>query len=206
MRKEKRIALIVLGAGQSRRMGQSKLTLPLGNRPIFAHVLEAATATNLPVYAVIRRPHEELEALCGFFSVMPLYNDNAHLGQATSVVVGVETAGPLYDGLLFLPGDMPFLDTPLLQALVRSFTETNQIVRPYYKGKGRAPVLFGRDWYEDLRALTGDVGGRKIIQYVESHICYVPWEQDCFFDIDTPEAYERAKEIYDECSTHTGRR
>ncbi len=189
-----RIGIIVLGAGLSRRMGQPKQLLPLGGQTVLGSTLLAAAASGLSVRAVIGEPRQELAALCDAAAVPWIYNEMAALGQAESVRLAVRTWRKEFDGLLFLAGDMPFIESALLVRLAKLLDFSQTIARPFYQGIPQNPVLFGSYWYDALEALTGDTGGRSLLK--EKEVRRLDWPRFCFMDIDTPQAYEQAKEVY----------
>ena len=57
-------------------------------------------------------------------------------------------------------------------------------------------MVFGRDFYPQLAALTGDAGGRQILGQHARAILHVPFEDDWLgaLDLDRPQDYEKALE------------
>jgi len=57
------------------------------------------------------------------------------------------------------------------------------------------PVLFGREYFQDLRALRGDIGAKSIVVQHGDKVQLLDLPEEATFDIDTPGDFERAKAI-----------
>jgi molybdenum cofactor cytidylyltransferase len=65
---------------------------------------------------------------------------------------------------VFLPGDMPDVDPSTVDLLVDAFrAELGTALAAAYDGRRGNPVLFGREHFEALLAVEGDVGGRAVL-------------------------------------------
>jgi molybdenum cofactor cytidylyltransferase len=68
------------------------------------------------------------------------------------------------------------------------------IVAPKFNGEARNPVLFRRELFPELLKLTGDRGGRALLEKHRKKTTLVEWPDELpFLDIDLPEDYERLK-------------
>jgi molybdenum cofactor cytidylyltransferase len=189
------IAVIILAAGLSTRMGEQKLLLPLGEQPVLAHVL--ATAAKLGCQhcvAVIGEPRDQLAQLCAHYNIPSVYNPDRRSGQASSLRTGLACLPVDIDGILFILGDQPYISDTLLQALIDTFAncgDPHAIIVPCYQGQSYSPVLFGAAWRDELSALAGDQGGRVLLQQYPQCITRLEWtDPAAFCDIDTPQAYQ----------------
>ncbi len=195
---------VVMAAGTSERMeGQNKLLLPLGDQTLVARTVSRVLESDVRDLVVVLG-HEEVrvqEAINKVLgqdqetSVTFVTNDRYREGQGTSVA-----AGTLYlarDNLacFFIPGDQPFVSPLLLRHLMEEF-EPGRILVPLVNGTRSSPVLFDRRFYEELSALTGDLGGRQVIRNHPDDVIEIPGSDPAGgFDLDTPEDYERALTI-----------
>lgn len=194
------ISAIVLAAGRAQRMGEQKLLLPLRGKPVFQWVLEAAlTANTAEVICVVR----DLEAMHRHISLVDprlfwLVNYAADRGQSTSVIAGLWAIDPKSDGALFLVGDQPMIRKNLINALIARFEGSGAwIVAPSFQGQTRNPVLFRRDLFPELLHITGDRGGRGLIEKHRDKTSLVEWEDElAFMDLDIREDYERLTERF----------
>ena len=189
------ISAVVLAAGRAQRMGEQKLLLPLRGKPVLRWVLEEALAAHVAeVICVVR----ELEAVRRYIPLVDprlfwLVNYAADQGQSTSVIAGLWAINPKSDGALFLVGDQPMIRKDLLNALIARFENSPAwIVAPSFKGQTRNPVLFRRVLFPELLRITGDRGGRSLIERYREKTALVEWEDElAFLDLDIREDYER---------------
>jgi molybdenum cofactor cytidylyltransferase len=193
------ISAVVLAAGRAERMGEQKLLLPLNDKPVLQWVLESALSSSLqevtcvvrdlkPVRQRITLAHDRLHWLVNYA---------ADRGQSTSVIAGLWAIEPRSEGALFLVGDQPLVRKDLINALIERFKQSSAlIVAPSFKGRARNPVLFRRELFPELLKLTGDRGGRLLIEKYKNSTDLVEWHQEMpFLDIDVREDYERLKEL-----------
>jgi molybdenum cofactor cytidylyltransferase len=193
------ISAVILAAGRAERMGEQKLLLPLNDKPVLQWVLESALASSLQeVICVVR----DLKAVRQRITLAQdrlhwLVNYAADRGQSTSVIAGLWAIEPRSEGALFLVGDQPLVRKDLIEALIEHFKQSSAlIVAPSFKGQVRNPVLFRRELFPELLKLTGDRGGRFVIEKHKSRTDLVEWQQEMpFMDIDVREDYERLKEL-----------
>ena len=207
-----RIGVVLLAAGQSRRMGNNKQLLPWRGKTILdavCHALQIGweqshpswNMETCPMVAVTGGDHD-IDHIVSSYGFSITHNNCSDLGQGTSISLGVQylvnTFGthPL-DGIICSVSDQPLLDSMVIEKLIASFQqyrdETNRtIVVPKYGPTQHPgnPVLFGAHWFEALQHIEGDQGGRTIIRGAgHNFVEYVSIIPEWGFDIDTPEDY-----------------
>ncbi|HWR41683.1 nucleotidyltransferase family protein [Sporomusa sp.] len=192
-----------MAAGTASRMGQQKLLLPLGGKPLAAHVL--STVHNLQwadCVAIIGEPKAELSELCCQYSIRAVFNAGRVSGQASSITLALQTLHHQLDGIIFFLGDQPLVPQALIQAILSSFAQLasdKAIIVPCYQGQRYSPVLFGSHWRTSLAGLTGDTGGRSIIRENPDWIRELDWTDPTpFYDADTWEEYQKLKKLSEE--------
>lgn len=193
------ISAIILAAGRGERIGESKMFLPLGGKPVLQWVLESALASDLDEVICVTR---ELNAARRQINVADerlfwLLNYAADRGQSTSVIAGLWAANPASDGVMFLCGDQPLVRLELINALIEKFEDTAAwIVAPKFNGEVRNPILFHRKLFPELIQLTGDHSGRPLLEKHKRKTALLEWpEEVSFLDIDVPKDYERLKQL-----------
>ncbi|MDF2635363.1 MAG: MobA-like transferase domain containing protein [Pelosinus sp.] len=189
------IGIVILAAGFAKRMGKQKLLLPLGEKPILAHVITNSASTPwADRIVVIGDPQEELSTLCTQYHIPYIYNSQRHTGQASSITLSLKILRTDLEGILFVLGDQPFVSESLLQALVNTFRsrESNKsIVVSQHQGQRYSPTLFGSWWRPHLAALSGDLGGRTLIRKNPDYVIPIEWpDKHPFYDADTWEDYQ----------------
>lgn len=192
----KKIAGIILAAGESKRFGAPKQLLDWQGSPLLAHVTAQALDAGLaPVIVVLGHRAEEIHTTLGQRPVQTVTNWRWKEGLSTSVQVGLSALPPTTDAAILMQCDQPLLTSELLRALVGRFEETDAaIVHPTHAGQRGTPALFARRLFPELTAVSGDVGGRTIIARHADRVATVEVDDpDVLADIDAPEDYERLK-------------
>ena len=191
------ISGIILAAGAAERMGQQKLLLNLNGKPILQWVLEAALSSELDEVVCVVRELEEIQQGISLKheKLGWAVNERAAEGQGTSVIAGLKAINPQSEAALFLVGDQPLVKRDLINGLIDLFRKTAAlIVAPTFQGQTRNPVLFRRDLFPELLKLTGDRGGRRLIEKYKDKTVFLEWKEEApFLDVDRWEDYEKLK-------------
>lgn len=193
------ISGVVLAAGRAQRIGGEKLLLPLRGKPVLQWVLESALSSDLDEIICVAR---ELTSGGRRLNVnnerlLWLTNHAADRGQSTSVIAGLWATNPRSEGVMFLVGDQPLIPKELINALIEKFkSDPAWIIAPSFKQEPRNPVLFRRDLFPELLQLSGDRGGRVLIEKYKDKTVLLEWKDEIpFLDLDVREDYERLKEL-----------
>ncbi|MFP4343116.1 MAG: HAD-IIA family hydrolase [Anaerolineales bacterium] len=192
---ESEVGAILLAAGGSTRFGRPKQLLEWEGRPLVAHVADIIWMAGLsPIVVVGAEADAVIEALEGR-PVQILRNYRWQEGMSTSVHVGLAALPPTTQGALFLQVDQPYVTPNLLQALIQRWRESSPaLVVPAWKGRRGSPVLFDRALFPQLAGVTGDAGGRTIIdEHLEDGALFEVSDPLLLSDMDRPEDYERLR-------------
>lgn len=188
------IAAIVLAAGRSSRMGEHKLLLSLGGRPLVTYAVDAACRSEVASVIVVvgHNAHHIMSALDGMccrIVTNELYAD----GMATSLRVGIATLPSDVTGALILLADQPLVTFAMMnRMLAAADREPYAIHAAVYNGKRGNPVYFPRALFGELRAVSGDEGGRSVIARHAEIVRLVSMPVvEAALDVDTPGEYER---------------
>lgn len=190
------IAVIVLAAGASTRMGRQKLTLPLADgRPLVRAAVEQVLAADLDdVVVVLGREAEAVASALRGLPIRTVVNPRYAEGQSTSLRAGLDALAQGTEAAVVALGDQPLPDPRLLRQLVEAFRASGRpIVAPLYRDGRGNPVLFASSVFDELRRVEGDRGGRPVIARDPARVAEVPVDAPMPADIDTPEDYEAAR-------------
>ena len=187
---------VILAAGQSRRMGaQNKLLAEIDGVPIIRRTAQAMLDGGLNDLVIVTgHEHRLVAAVLDDLPVTCIYNDEYQSGQASSVACGVRHhQNGSHAAVLIALGDMPLVRPELIAALLRDHSSlpdaTDRITLPVFDGRRGNPVIWGRGFFDELVALTGDAGGRIIFAENKNAVNSLGWPDDSIhLDIDTPEA------------------
>lgn len=159
------VIALVMAAGVSRRFGDADkriTTLPDG-RPLLAATVRSLCQGFQDVRVVIRSEDTPTE-LCLPQGVPVIRAPNATRGMGSSIADAVHTLeGEQAEAAAICLGDMPWIRVDTLRLLEQEAQE-HSIVRPIHQGQPGHPVLFGGAYWRQLCQLTGDQGGRDLIQ------------------------------------------
>lgn len=182
---------LLLGAGAGRRMGALKQLLPIGGQPMLQLSLDHLLASKVDevvvvlgcearkVRAALTRADDE--------RVRVVENPVWQEGMSTSLIAGLRAAGDA-DAVLVALGDLPLVAPRVIDRILAEGLATDRtIVAPTYQGRRGHPVLFRSERFQDLRALTGDVGAASVLKAHPDQVHLVPVDTDGILrDVDLP--------------------
>ena len=188
----KNISAIILAAGESKRMGRNKLSIPYKGMPLIEHTFRLVDQIDFLECIVVISP-KNAEDLVGV--IFPkktniVYNFHPEYGQSYSVVLGAKEAKG--EGYLFFTGDQPLLTKVLIEEMLAN-AATDRIVYPLKEeDKPSNPTFFGRNFREELLTIDGEAGGRKIREkHPQACYSFTPKDVKQLKDIDTMEDMEK---------------
>ena len=196
----KRVAAIILAAGQSRRMGgPNKLLAEVMGKPLVRIAVEEAIASRArPVIVVTGHQRERVEAALAGLAVRFVSNPDFAEGLSTSLRAGLGAVPAEADAAIVGLGDMPQISAALINRLIDAFDPARGalIALPTIDGKRGNPVLWSRRFFPELMAIEGDVGARHLIGRYGEAIAEVPVaDRGPLTDIDTPEELSAFKAL-----------
>lgn len=184
-----RCGAIVLAAGMSRRMGSNKLIANLHGKPLVAHVVDAIAAAGLPApIVVLGHAAYEIRVALEDRDVAFATAERHAEGMAHSLAAGIAAVPPDWESTIVCLGDMPRIAPDLLRRLAQESTPS-AIVLPIFAGRRGNPVLWGRDYFGEIRSLKGDSGAKTLFARYADRITEIPWSDDSIHaDVDTIDA------------------
>jgi molybdenum cofactor cytidylyltransferase len=189
---KKKVAALVLAAGQGRRMGgPNKLLSTVNGKPLVRLAAEAAMKSKASSVTVVtgHRKDDVATALRGL-NVKFVHNPDYEEGLSTSLRAGLQSLPPDVDGAIVLLADMPAIDAATVDKLIGTFNPEQGalLVVPTYGGKRGNPVLWSSRYFPSLMTVQGDTGGRHLIGENPEAVAEVEIGETVALDIDTPEA------------------
>jgi molybdenum cofactor cytidylyltransferase len=191
-----KVSAILLGAGESKRMGVDKLSLPYGRKMVLEHCLEVLLRSKVrEVIVVLGGGVKKVSHPLRGRMTKVVMNPHYKRGMSSSIQRGIQAVDPESQGVLIALGDQPLLKTRTIDALIRSFAKEDKgIVVPCFRGRRGHPVIFHKRYREDLLKLKGDVGGREIVErYPEDVLVVHVKSEGIVKDIDTWKDYKKVK-------------
>lgn len=191
---------IILAAGEGKRMGKTKLTLPLGDKQLIELVLQAVKLTPLDKYFLVVRPEDKEMIKTGEkWGAEVVLNSEYRSGMSSSIKKALNqiSSGGL-EGFFVILGDQPFINPSLLDKMLRVFTpDKKEMIVPFYKDRPGNPVFFDGYWKNELMKISGDLGGRVLIKAHPERIKrFKIADESILFDVDREEDYQKIKDIF----------
>jgi molybdenum cofactor cytidylyltransferase len=193
------IAAIVLAAGQSRRMGYPKLTLPWGKTSVLGQVIiTLATAGINDIVIVTGAVLEQITNLVDLYvkkyPVRTIYNDGYAKGEMlSSLQIGLSAMKPETLATLVVLGDQPQIMVSIVRQIISTYLETGApLIIPSYQMRRGHPWLVARTQWDSLLDLTSEQTPHDFLTAHAADIHYLPVETSTILqDIDTPAEYEQ---------------
>ena len=203
-----RIAALVLAAGSARRFlpGHKLLALMHGISVIRRAVDVVAASRIDPLVVVLGHDADRVGAALAGTRARPVRNERHAHGMASSIATGLAALDPSVDGVLLCLGDMPLVRLDTIERLLDAFDRApdgasavgQPIIVPTYQGRRGHPVLWHRAHVGALASLTGDRGGRGLLQARADRVVELPVDDPgTQIDIDTQEALAAARDRLD---------
>lgn len=190
-----RITAIVLAAGGSTRFGKPKQLHVHDGEPLVRHAANAALGAGVSEVIVVLGSNagDIASAVDGIAQARTIVNEDWHTGLASSIKAGLDAVNQT-DGVLICLADQPLIDTTALTKLIDRFDDTHRVVASSYADTIGVPAVFGIEYADDLRALSGDHGAGQWLRGRMSDVTIVPLE-GAAIDIDTPADAARLEEL-----------
>lgn len=185
------VAALLLAAGQSKRMGQNKLLLPLDEKPLIRHCVDAFIDAGLIDIIVVLGPTgSTVEPVLAELPVAVVWNTLLQSDMAESVRTGLKVLPIRVTGVLVCPADHPLVSPSTIKKISgyhRSYPD--KILIPACQGKKGHPTLFPRTILDEIHtaATLRDILHRDPERIVFLNVS----DPGIHIDIDTPEDFHR---------------
>jgi molybdenum cofactor cytidylyltransferase len=196
---------VLPAAGKSARMGQPKLSLPLGERTILEHVIAALGHADVEHIVVVVGPHvQELAALAAKAGAHVCQLAEQTTGMRATVEHGLSWLEERFephpeDGWLLVPSDHPTLTAGVVRALqaARQAHPEGSIFVPSYQGRRGHPLLLTWNHVAGIRQHPPGEGLNRYVRTRLTETVEVPVnDPDVLRDLDTPEEYARLRQCW----------
>lgn len=191
------VAILLLAAGGSTRMGTSKQLLDIGGVPLLGHSVQTALDSGASSVVVVLGAQAEVhqQALAGLAAEVVVHPDWKK-GMGSSLKAGLNYLLHRHDrpeAVMVLVCDQPRLRSQHLRELITTYRKTKKsIVASHYNGTDGVPALFDQSLFPELLMLPDELGARKVIAAHAESVVRVSFPEGAV-DLDTPEDYRKYK-------------
>jgi len=164
---EKKIALVLLAAGDSRRFGSNKLLSSFNGKPMYRCLTDQLAQLSESLFArkILVTQYEEIAVDLGRQGYVVVRNTQSERGISHSIHLALENLPDEIDAVCFSVCDQPWLQGSTIEALLRGWqTSGRGIGCLSCQGRTGNPVVFSRKYFSQLLSLIGDVGGKVVMK------------------------------------------
>lgn len=191
------IAVIILAAGKSERMGRPKASLAIGDSTFLETILDRYDDPGIGRIVVVGRAGAEpLRFDPGEGKVGAVTNPDPRGDQLSSLLAGIDAVEPSGPAAVIVhPVDHPLVSRATIATiLAAALRAPGTVIVPLCGGRRGHPVLFPRELFPALRNVPPGGGARAVIRDPRTRLLEIETgDGGILADIDTPEDYERLR-------------
>lgn len=188
------IAVVVLAAGWSSRMGALKPLLPFGDSTVLGHVVTTIAASGVgPAYVVVGNEAERVCAAAEASGARAVVNAEFAGGMLTSIKAGIAALPASVIGALILPVDVPLVRSATLAMIAGvAKAEPEAVHLPTFDGRCGHPPFIPRRLFAEILAAPREASLRDILKRHEADTRSVAViDSGILRDMDYPDEYRR---------------
>lgn len=186
---------IILAAGASRRMGQLKPLMKIGDQTFLAKIAGEVKK------AGIERTHIvlgfEAEKIAKSAGVDAFYIHNTHYanGQFSSLQTGIAALSTNCCGALVCLADQPHVKAAWMVKLVAAFYSNGHVlVRPRFADRAGHPLVISSVLFKEIIAMPATATAKDLVRKYAADTLFVDMDSDgILLDADTPQDFEKIK-------------
>jgi molybdenum cofactor cytidylyltransferase len=194
MRNNKKIAALILAAGNSSRAPGFKPLLPLGSGTVIDASIHSFLSAGInDVVVVTGHRAAELAPALNRLRVRSVHNERHQDGMFSSVVTGVRSLHPGTDAFFLLPADMPLVRSHTIRALSKAYARTAaDVIYPVFQGRRGHPPLISARCGPAILSWDQPEGLRSLLRRYEQTTKDVEvMDEGILIDLDTAPDYQR---------------
>lgn len=192
------IGCIVLAAGSSSRMGQSKQLLPINGEPLLVKVINEILVSKVDkTIVVLGAKQQEHHDIIKHLPVYTTINQEWEKGMGSSIKTGLPELLSLektLDAVIITVCDQPYLTHQHIDKLIETYKRTpHKIIGSAYGNTIGVPALFDKDLFHKILLMRDDEGAKRLIYSEENKTTTIPFPKGNI-DLDTPEDFKHFME------------
>lgn len=195
-----KIAILILAAGESSRMGKPKQLLKWKDSNLVNYsISKAIQLSPKNVFVVLGCNFEQIKNEIQENNITILENKNWKQGLGNSMAYGIRAISEVLqdvEGVLIMLADQPLIQTNHFNKLINCFIpDTQQILATeYVDGSLGVPAFFDKLYLNEIIALNSDFGAKQLFQKYSESVISIK-NLHAHLDIDT---FEQYKKLYQE--------
>jgi len=197
------ILAVVLAGGKSKRFGEDKNHIKLGDKTLLEHVL-SKISNKFEEILIVSSHNQEIKKLENVTVIPDCFEDFGPLAGVLSSMKWVKENQKKYKWVATFPSDTPFFETAIIEEYKKRINMNDSSLY-FVKSNDKRHNIFGL-WSIDLLGILEDDLLNNNFRKVEDWANKIGVKTidievkkfDPFFNINTKEDFEKAKEILNE--------
>lgn len=195
------LASVILAAGESRRMGSPKATLPYptqettpGKITFLDHLISISSHPRVGhVRVVLGANADKIRQRVRLKDEWIVFNSDWKLGQLSSIQAAIRSLPAGTDGIVVFLVDHPLITERVVGDLIDKFCDSRApVVLPTFEGRRGHPVIFSAAVYDEILAASHETGARAVVWAHQHDLLEVPTtEEGVALNLNDPEAMRR---------------
>lgn len=189
-------AILIIAAGESKRLGEPKQLLPYNGTTLLSHAIEQTktiekSQTFVVVGAYFKEVFQSIRKQSK--SITVVINKDWEDGMGSTLSKGIEFIRnkKIYDRVLVTLSDLPLVTKEHYEQLIEKSIQTGKrIVITKYENTSGVPAVFHNSLYNELSILSNEEGAKPIIKKYKKEVISIDSKAP-FFDVDTKEMYQK---------------
>lgn len=191
--------IIILAAGSSSRMGQSKQLLKWQDSTLIQHAVDTGFKSGAGTVVVVLGANEDehRKAISSSRAIV-ISNPRWSTGMGSSLKEGLKAIAqyPRIDSVIVMVCDQPYVTAEHLKELWIKYDQSKaKAVASAYAGTYGVPALLSPALYDDVLALADEQGAKTILQRLQPTEIKSITLKDGEKDLDTYEDYLRFSKV-----------
>lgn len=189
---------LVPAAGASRRLGQDKRRLAIGNLTVLETTVNSLRQAGLSSIFVVLEENSPCADLSGLQDTTQVINPQPERGMLSSIrqgLIQIAATAPTAQAVALLPGDHPFVPSATIATLLDNWRQAQPpflLLAPCYEGRRGHPLIIHRSLFAEAAACDDQIGLRQLVHHHENDVRLIKFAgAEAEDDLDTPEDLTR---------------
>jgi len=191
---DRQVAIVVLAAGASVRMGVPKLMLSLDGETLLERAARRALAAGAErVFVVVPRGDVAMRELLGPLGVTIVEALGERGAMSASLHAAIGAVGHETSAAVIVLADMIHVSAEMLRDVVGAARHPSApLVVSRYGGVSAPPIALPRRCFGEVLATHGEGIGKAVVARHRDEVCWLDWPPEALRDVDTPDDYRAA--------------
>ncbi len=187
MEKSNNLAILILAAGSSTRLGEPKQLLKLHGKSLINIAIEKVQTLGLNITVILGENSDKIKKEIKNHNVNIIKNPNHKKGIGNTIAFGISNIKE--EKVLIMLCDQPLIPKEHYKSLIETSNKNqNKIICSKYQNQYAVPAIFPKQYFEELKKLNVDKGAKQLFgKYIPISVSL---SDDYCLDIDTKEDFK----------------